>query len=296
MKKIGFIDYFLDEWHANNYPAWIRDPVRNLLPDGTKRFEITMAWAAKDREGGLTTRQWCVRNGVTQADSIEALVAECDCLIVLSPDNPEQHEALARIALLSGKPTYVDKTFAPDKAAAERMFALADQSGTPLYSTSALRYARELAQLRDAGLSQNSVTLAATRGPGILANYGVHQIEMIAAAMGCGAERVLMQGPVETPTFLFGYSEGRTATVQHLPWAGFSLLVHGVPDPKTGEGIVAGMQLDIASDFWGPFTDSLLRFFDTGVPEVPKRETLEVIAMIEAGGKAMRQPGVWIMI
>lgn len=25
MKKIGFIDYFLDEWHANNYPDWIRE-------------------------------------------------------------------------------------------------------------------------------------------------------------------------------------------------------------------------------------------------------------------------------
>lgn len=26
MKKIGFVDYFLDEWHANNYPVWIADP------------------------------------------------------------------------------------------------------------------------------------------------------------------------------------------------------------------------------------------------------------------------------
>ena len=25
MTKIGFIDYFLDEWHANNYPQFIRD-------------------------------------------------------------------------------------------------------------------------------------------------------------------------------------------------------------------------------------------------------------------------------
>lgn len=25
MKKIGFIDYYLSEWHANNYPAWIKE-------------------------------------------------------------------------------------------------------------------------------------------------------------------------------------------------------------------------------------------------------------------------------
>lgn len=24
MQTIGFIDYFLDEWHANNYPEWIK--------------------------------------------------------------------------------------------------------------------------------------------------------------------------------------------------------------------------------------------------------------------------------
>ena len=23
--KIGFIDYYLDEWHANNYPEWIKE-------------------------------------------------------------------------------------------------------------------------------------------------------------------------------------------------------------------------------------------------------------------------------
>ena len=25
MKKIGFIDYYLDEWHANNYPEMIAE-------------------------------------------------------------------------------------------------------------------------------------------------------------------------------------------------------------------------------------------------------------------------------
>ncbi|MCF6175148.1 MAG: hypothetical protein L3J71_05240 [Victivallaceae bacterium] len=28
MKKIGFIDYHIDEWHANNYPKWIRESSR----------------------------------------------------------------------------------------------------------------------------------------------------------------------------------------------------------------------------------------------------------------------------
>ena len=29
MKKIGFVDYYLSEWHANNYPAWIEEACAN---------------------------------------------------------------------------------------------------------------------------------------------------------------------------------------------------------------------------------------------------------------------------
>ena len=36
--KVGFIDYFLDEWHANNYPEWIKD-----MSNG--RYEVAYAWA-----------------------------------------------------------------------------------------------------------------------------------------------------------------------------------------------------------------------------------------------------------
>ena len=30
MKKIGFIDYYISEWHANNYPAWMKDACEKL--------------------------------------------------------------------------------------------------------------------------------------------------------------------------------------------------------------------------------------------------------------------------
>ena len=37
MKKIGFVDYYISEWHANNYPAWIDA----LGCD----YKVTHAWA-----------------------------------------------------------------------------------------------------------------------------------------------------------------------------------------------------------------------------------------------------------
>ena len=50
--KLGFIDYYLDEWHANNYPARLRE-----LSGG--EIEVAYAFAEIDSPlGGLTTDQW----------------------------------------------------------------------------------------------------------------------------------------------------------------------------------------------------------------------------------------------
>ena len=129
MKKIGFIDLFIDEWHANNYPKWFAE-----APSG-KDFTVAAAWE-KAPAGGRPLAQWCEEMQIPAAKSLEALLEECDCFCVLAPSNPEVHEQLAELPLKSGKSVYIDKPFAPDKAAAERMFALASQHGTRMFSSS----------------------------------------------------------------------------------------------------------------------------------------------------------------
>src|SRR5690625_2397159 len=120
VKKIGFIDYYLDEWHANHYPEWIRKNAE----ENDRKIEVAYAWADKDLEGGLTTKEWCEKYQVQQMESLEELVEKSDYLIVFSPDHPEHHERLGELALQSGKPVYMDKTFSPDLEAGKRMFAL----------------------------------------------------------------------------------------------------------------------------------------------------------------------------
>ena len=137
-KKIGFIDLFIDEWHANNYPKWIRE---SALKD---EFDVAMAWEKYTPEGKKGLQEWCKEQNVTPASSIEEVVDNCDCICILAPSNPEVHEELAGYALKSGKPVYIDKPFAPDRAAALRMFELAAKYNTPLMSSSALRFSNEL--------------------------------------------------------------------------------------------------------------------------------------------------------
>lgn len=55
MKKIGFIDLYLDEWHANNYPAWIRENASA----NNRKCDVAYAWAEVDNPKGLNTLDWC---------------------------------------------------------------------------------------------------------------------------------------------------------------------------------------------------------------------------------------------
>jgi len=106
LKKIGFIDYYLDEFHANNYPEWIAKAAGGTM-------KVAYAYGMVDKEQGMSNREWCGQKGIQLLASIEEVVRLSDYLVVLSPDNPEFHEELSRLPLQSGKPTYIDKTFAP---------------------------------------------------------------------------------------------------------------------------------------------------------------------------------------
>ena len=75
-KKIGFIDYYLDEWHANNYPAWIEKASGGA-------YTVAYAYGEIDSPlGGKTTAQWCDAMHVERCESIDALIEKSDCIIV----------------------------------------------------------------------------------------------------------------------------------------------------------------------------------------------------------------------
>ncbi|WP_159885877.1 Gfo/Idh/MocA family protein [Paenibacillus puerhi] len=275
MRSIGFIDYFLDEWHANKYPEWIEAASQG-------KMKVVCAYGKKDSDTGLSNAAWCAAKGIELLSSIEEVVERSDCLIVLSPDHPEQHEELARLSLQSGKPTYIDKTFAPDRAAALRLFDLAQRHGTPLYSSSALRFATEY---REAG--REGIDAIASIGPGSYANYSIHQIEPIVSLLGSAAQRVMFIGTPASPALLIEFSGGRQATVRHLSGdAPFQLAVNYGP---AGSAI-----LKPESDFFQLFIRDLIRFFETGQSTVDASETVAVITIIEYGLKAAVAPFQWV--
>jgi hypothetical protein len=282
MKKIGFIDYFIDEWHANKYPGWIREAA---LKD---KFNIALAWEEFTPEGKKNIDEWCAEFNVEKAACIEQIVEECDCICVLSPDNSERHEDLADLPLKSGKPVYVDKTFAPSLAAAKRMFAKAEAHNTPLMSSSALRFGTELKNaLQEIGDQpvNNAVTFGSGRNFEI---YAIHQLEMIVKAIGTGATSVLQHTNGTNHTMLIEYPDQRMAAMHFVPGQPFEITLQYGEDKA--------IRAEKMGDFFPRFIDDLLVFFDTGVPCVLKEETLEIAALIEAGNTALSSPGKWIEV
>jgi hypothetical protein len=280
MKKIGFIDYFLDEWHANNYPKFISD----IAGD---EFEIAYAYAEIDSPNpdGLTTQAWCEKFGVTRCGSIDEVIEKSDCLIVLSPDHPERHWDLCQKPLRSGKRVYVDKTFALQKEIAQKLVNIAEESKTPFFSTSALRFADEMK-----GFSVENPVFINSRGPGNFDTYAIHQIEPIVMIMGSKVRRLMSVGSGKYESMVIEFEGNRSAVMSHYGWSGvdFSMTVN---DAAGATKLIPAM-----SNYFPNFMSALCDFFKTGEIKAAHDETVAIMGIIEAGNKALKTPGIWVQV
>ncbi len=280
MTKIGFIDYYLDEWHANNYPQFIRD----ADPDG--EFVVAYAFAEMDRANGLTTDQWCAQHGVQRCYSIEEIVEKSDVLIVMSPDNPERHWDLCQLPLRSGKRTYVDKTFALSKKVAEDIVRLGEEYNTPFFSSSALRFADELKDIK-----KEDVVFVNSRGPGHVETYAIHQLEPIVILMGSKIRRMMSVGSGECESLVMEFEGGRRAIMTLYGWNG------GIDFEFTASyADGTNVKVPAMSNYFANFITCMLDFFRTGKVYADHQETIAIMAAIEAANKALLTPGEWIEV
>lgn len=265
MKKIGFIDYFLDEWHANNYPEWIRRENQAL----GLSYELSFAWAERNHPdpNGLTTSKWCEKFGVQECAEIAELCEKSDVVVILAPSNPEKHLEYAQKVFPYGKRVYIDKTFAPDTATAEQIYSLAKKYGVEFFSTSALRYAAELEPF--AGKSKAILT---TGGGSNLEEYIIHQAEMVVKALGTGACAVRTEAQANQYVIRVRYSDGRRATMLYANELPFAI----APVADTGA------YFPVTSDYFQTLIRKILLFFENGDVDFEAEQTMEVMRIREA--------------
>lgn len=277
MKTIGLVDYYVSEWHANHYPAWIQEQSQKA---GTG-FCVKYAWAETYRSpvDGRSTDEWCRDFGVERCETIDELCRKCAYILILAPSNPEKHPAYAQAVLKYGKHTYIDKTFAPGYDEAQAIFDMAAQYGTKCFSSSALRYASELHGLEDCR------AVITTGGGDSFDEYIIHQVEMIVKtiAQKPKAVRVEKQGSQYIGSVLF--ENGRKAAMAYAPPYPFTIQA----DTSRHESVFR----EIRSDFFKALITDILHFFETGNISFDISQTLDVMRIRSALIQSKRRPGEW---
>lgn len=265
MKKIGFIDYYISEWHANNYPKWIAAAAEALGVD----YKVAYVWAELDRSpiDGVSTSEWCEKYGAEQCASIAELCEKSDAVIILAPSDPDRHLGYAREALPFARRIYIDKTFAPDTATALEIIACAEAHATPFFSSSALRFAEEFE-----GLGELS-SLTVTGGGSNLPEYSVHLCEIAVRLFGRAPGRVCASRSERGLELALDFG-GASATLVYDPNLGYSI------DAKGADGSEKVCKLE--SHFFRAMMRAILKFFEDGVLPFERSQTVDVMRLRDA--------------
>lgn len=273
VKRIGFVDYSLDNYHAEVYLKAFRGALAG------RGYEVVGA-TALDAEA---SRAWAEERSLPYFENVESLAPHVDCFIVLAPSDPEHHLPMCQEVFPYGKPTFVDKTFAPDEATARAIFAFADEHGTAIQTTSALRTTAVQAFVRDLPSPVQSLVVFSSGTS--FEEYGIHPVELAISCLGPDAQRVMRMGSARHPQWLLQFSDDRTALIDFNPEVEipFSAIVSTQQGHEQIEVDGATLFLDAAA--------SILDFFDAGRPLIDRRESLMVrkildVAMSDDAGEA----------
>ena len=290
--RIGMIG--LDTSHVTAFTKFINDPVKNTgckvvagYPGGSPDVP-----SSANRVEGFT-KQLKEQYGVEIVDSIEELCQKVDGVMLESVDG-RPHLEQAKPVIAAKKPLFIDKPMAGNLADVLEIFRLANENNVPCWSSSSLRYAPAIVELKEKdtvgevlGCDVFSPCSLEEHHPDLYW-YGVHGVEMLFTVMGTGCETVRR---VETPSaeFVVGiWQGGRVGTYR------------GIRTGKSAYGLtILGKKAIVQSDKYGgyePLVDEVIKFFKTKKVPVPQAETIEIFAFMSAADESKAKGGAPVSI
>ena len=269
-RRIGFVDHRLDNYHADVYLKLLRTDLSDL------GFTVAGATALETEP----SQAWAADNDVPWFDDVATLDEQVDHYVVLAPSNPGSHLDLCRQVFPCGKSTYVDKTFAPDLSTAEAIFALADEHGVALQTTSALRYTEVQRYVAEAG-RQHVSHMVAWGGGSSFGEYAIHPVELVISCLGPDVARIQRWGDEPRSRLLLEWNDGATAVVH----------VHtdSSTTPYAASVTTAAETRYVSIDSRPIFASTaraFLTLFDRGEANVPRAESLAVRRILDAAARS----------
>lgn len=280
--RIGWIDHHLYTHHSQVFFPLIMDEI------GQGKFEIVSAYESdRDPEKG----DWCAEHHVHRAASPEEVVEASDVILVISPNNPEAHLDLARVALASGKPVYVDKYLAHTVEDAREMVQIARQHNTPLMTSSSLRFAKEVQELFarvDGGFDY-----VYARGMGRWRMYyGVHTIALALRAFGPHIKRLIDTG-TELDRAVVLDDGARKCLIECHPCENQADIFPWELGVRQGDVFDRAVVTDW-DQFYKNLVKEYLQFFETKESPISLEEQFATVAVEHAAEHSREQGGVWV--
>jgi predicted dehydrogenase len=224
--------------------------------------------------------------GIKIVDSLEELASETDAILLESLDG-RPHLAQFR-AVAKGKPVFIDKPTAASVADIIAIFRVADETHTPVFSSSSLRYGKEV---EDAATNKSIGDMLGceTMGPFSLQAhhpdlfyYGIHGVEPLFTIMGTGCESVSRTDSPLSTVVVGKWKDGRIGSYRGLK-KGHSYAV-------TVAGTNGVVQHTLPGGYEQLVTE-ICKFFKTGQPPVKRDDTIEIYGFMEAADESKRQGG-----
>src|SRR5690606_3292465 len=197
--------------------------------------------------------------------------------VILTSNDGHVHLEQALPVIKARKALFIDKPLAGGWEDALAIYHPAEEYQCPVFSSSTLRFISGIQQLDKAKIG--AVIGAHTFSPALLEPslpellwYGIHGIEMLFAVMGTGCVEVQRRF-TEDHDYLIGvWPEGRIGTYRGLRKgkSGYGGTVFG----ENGNIVLGGFE------GCEPMAMAIARFFESGIPPVTLRETLEIIAFL----------------
>lgn len=232
--------------------------------------------------------------GVELVDSIEALLAKVDVVLLTSVDG-RPHLAQVTPVFKAGKRVFIDKPLAASLDDVRRIVQLSKETGTPFFSASSVRFHPDLDRLRespDVGKVtrvQASYVLNTIPFHPDLFYYGIHGVEALYEVMGTGCVRVSRKIEGDADITTCHWKDGRVGVYRGLPKA----------DRDQPLLTVSGDR-GTASTSGAPANEEILRaiaeFFHTGRSPVDMAQTVEVFEFMTAAQVSKERNGAEVAL
>jgi predicted dehydrogenase len=292
-KRIGIIG--LDTSHSVAFTKSLNADSPNPVYDG---FKVVAAYphgskdivSSTERIPGYTEQ--VQKLGVEIVGSIQDLLHKVD-FVMLETNDGRLHLEQAIEIFKAGKTTFIDKPIAASLKDAKSIFKEAKKYKVPVFSSSSLRYATGMQEIKQGKIG--AVSGADTYSPMKFEKthpdlfwYGIHGVEMLFTVMGPGCVSVQRTISEEQEVCTGIWDDGRIGTFR------------GIKSGKQDYGGIAYGKSGILHlgpyNGYDPLLIKIIEFFKSGIPPVDERETLAIMAFMEAADVSKNAKGARVTL